>query len=151
VKIVHGQGSLDAIRQIAAGNAMFGFVDTGSLILARANDPIPVKLVAIVYSKPLQAIFCREDSGVKTPKDLESTAIATTAGAAVRAVFAAFAKAAGIDGQNVRWVVASSESLPGVLTANKFACIGEYTVPRRCCGLRLRPPNSYASPIRMQV
>src|SRR5215472_10028300 len=49
VKIVRGQGSVDAIRQVGAGNAMFGFADAGSLILARANDQIPVKLVAIVY------------------------------------------------------------------------------------------------------
>jgi NitT/TauT family transport system substrate-binding protein len=38
--------------------------------LARANDQLPIKLVAIVYSKPPQAIFCREDSGLKMPKDL---------------------------------------------------------------------------------
>src|SRR5499425_3221835 len=42
VKIVRGQGSVDAIRQVGAGNAMFGFADTGSLVLARANDRIPV-------------------------------------------------------------------------------------------------------------
>jgi ABC-type nitrate/sulfonate/bicarbonate transport system substrate-binding protein len=64
VKIVRGQGSADAIRQVGAGNAMFGFADAGTLILARANDQIPVKLVAAVYRKPPQAIFCREDSGL---------------------------------------------------------------------------------------
>jgi NitT/TauT family transport system substrate-binding protein len=139
VKIVRGQGSLDAVRQIGAGNAMFGFVDAGSLILARANDQIPVKLVASVYSKPPHAIFCREDSGLKKPKDLEGNAIATTAGAAVRAVFPAFAKAAGIDAQAVRWVVASSESLPGLLAANKFPCIGEYTVAEALLRSQLAP------------
>jgi ABC-type nitrate/sulfonate/bicarbonate transport system substrate-binding protein len=36
VKIVRGQGSVDAIRQVGAGNAMFGFADAGSLVLARA-------------------------------------------------------------------------------------------------------------------
>src|SRR5262249_1698588 len=40
VKIVRGQGSVDAIRQVGAGNAMFGFADAGTLILARANDQI---------------------------------------------------------------------------------------------------------------
>src|SRR5215510_12496175 len=67
VKIVRGQGSVDAIRQVGAGNATFGFADAGSLILARANDQIPVQLVAVVYRKPPQAIFCREDSGLKKP------------------------------------------------------------------------------------
>ncbi|HXF89661.1 MAG TPA: ABC transporter substrate-binding protein [Xanthobacteraceae bacterium] len=50
VRIVRGQGSVDAIRQVGAGNAVFGFADTGSLVLARANDGIPVKLTAIVYA-----------------------------------------------------------------------------------------------------
>ena len=68
VKIVRGQGSVDAIRQVGAGNAIFGFADAGSLVLARANDQIPVKLVAIVYGKPPQAIFCREDAGLSGPR-----------------------------------------------------------------------------------
>jgi NitT/TauT family transport system substrate-binding protein len=128
VKIVRGQGSVDAIRQVGAGNAMFGFADAGSLILARANDQIPVKLVAIVYRKPPQAIFCREDSGLKKPKDLEGNAIANPAGGSIPDLFPAFAKAAGIDAQAVRWVVASSESLPGLLAANRVPCVGQFTV-----------------------
>jgi NitT/TauT family transport system substrate-binding protein len=128
VKIVRGQGSADAIRQVGAGNAMFGFADAGTLILARANDQIPVKLVAIVYRKPPQAIFCREDSGLRKPKDLEGNAIADTAGGATPALFPAFAKAAGIDAQKVRWIVASSESLPGLLATAKVPCISQFTV-----------------------
>jgi NitT/TauT family transport system substrate-binding protein len=128
VKIVRGQGSVDAIRQVGAGNAMFGFADAGSLILARANDQIPVKLVAIVYVKPPQAIFCREDSGLKKPKDLEGNAIADNAGGATPALFPAFAKAAGIDAQKVRWVVAGTESLPGLLAANRVPCVSQFTM-----------------------
>jgi NitT/TauT family transport system substrate-binding protein len=128
VTIVRGQGSADAIRQVGVGNATFGFADTGTLVLARANDQIPVKLVAAIYRKPPQAIFCREDSGLKRPKDLEGNAIADTAGASIPALFPAFAKAAGIDAQKVRWVVAGSESLPGLLAAKRVACVGQFTV-----------------------
>jgi NitT/TauT family transport system substrate-binding protein len=139
VKIVRGQGSVDAIRQVGAGNATFGFADTGSLILARANDQIPVKLVAIVYNKPPQAIYCREDSGLKKPKDLEGNAIADSAGSANAALFPAFAKAAGVDAQKVRWVVASSESLPGLLATNKVPCVGQFTVGEALLRSRLGP------------
>jgi NitT/TauT family transport system substrate-binding protein len=128
VKIVSSQGAVDAIRRVGAGNAMFGFADAGALILARANDQIPVKLVAMVYRKPPQAIFCREDSGLRKPKDLEGNAIAEPAGGAVKALFPAFAKAAGIDAPAVRWVVASSESLPGLLATNKVPCVTQFTV-----------------------
>jgi NitT/TauT family transport system substrate-binding protein len=129
VKIVRGQGSADAIRQVGTGNATFGFADAGTLILARANDQIPVKLVAAVYRKPSQAVFCRGDSGLKRPKDLEGNAIADTAGSANQRFFPAFAKAAGIDAQTVRWVVVgNSESLPGLLATNKVPCVGQYIV-----------------------
>src|SRR5258708_118648 len=94
VKIVRGQGSGDAIRQVGAGNALSALADVGTLRSARANDQIPVKLVAAVYRKPPHTILCREDSGLKKPKDLEGNAIATTAGAGTRFLFPAFAKAA---------------------------------------------------------
>jgi NitT/TauT family transport system substrate-binding protein len=128
VKIVRSQGSMDAVRQVGAGNAMLGFADAGTLILARSNDQIPVKEVAIVYRKPPQAIFCREDSGVKKPKDLEGNAIGSTAGDASRLLFPAFAKAAGFDAQNVRWVLANSEALPGMLATNKVPCLTQLMV-----------------------
>jgi NitT/TauT family transport system substrate-binding protein len=139
VKIVRGQGSVDAIRQVGAGNATFGFADAGSLVLARANDQIPVKLVAIVYGKPPQAIFCREDAGLKKPKDLEGSAIANPAGGSIPDLFPAFAKAAGIDRQKVRWVVASSEVLPGLLVANRVPCVGQFTVGEAMLRAQLAP------------
>ena len=139
VKIVRGQGSIDAIRQVGAGNAMFGFADASILMLARANDQIPVKLVAVVYRKPPQAIFCREDSGLKKPKDLEGNAIADVAGSSEQRLFPAFAKAAGIDAPTVRWVVASSESLPGLLATNKVPCVGQYTVGEALLQSQLAP------------
>jgi NitT/TauT family transport system substrate-binding protein len=139
VEIVRGQGSVDAIRQVGAGNAMFGFADTGAVILARANDQIPVKLVAIVYVKPPQAIFYREDSGLKKPKDLEGNAIADTASSSPRAIFPAFAKAAGIDAQTVRWVVASPELLPDMLAADKVPCMADVTVAEALVRSRLGP------------
>jgi NitT/TauT family transport system substrate-binding protein len=139
VKIVRGQGSVDAIRQVGAGNAMFGFIDAGTLILARANDQIPVKLVAAVYRKPPQAIFCREDSGLKKPKDLEGNAIAAAASASIPALFPAFAKAAGIDAQNVRWVYAGVELLPGLLATNKVPCVGQFTLGEALLRSQLGP------------
>src|SRR5215216_3993091 len=128
VKILRGQGSVDAIRQVGAGNANFGFAETGSLVLARGNDQIPVKLVASVYARPPQAIFCREDAGIKVPKDLEGRSIANPAGGSIPDLFPAYAKAAGIDATKVKWVVASSESLPSLLAANRTPCVGQFIV-----------------------
>jgi NitT/TauT family transport system substrate-binding protein len=128
VKIVGGKGSVDAIRQVAAGNANFGFADAGSLILARANDNILVKMVAVVYARPPQAIFCAAEAGLKTPKDLEGKSIANPAGGSIPDMFPAFAKAAGIDASKVNWVVAASSALPGLLASGKVPCVGQFTV-----------------------
>jgi NitT/TauT family transport system substrate-binding protein len=150
VKIVRGQGSVDAIRQVGAGNATFGFADTGSLILARANDQVPVKLVAIVYGKPPQAIFCREDAGLRKPADLEGAAIANPAGGSIPDLFPAFAKAAGVDAQKVRWVVASSEALPGLLATGRVPCVGQFTVGEAMLRAQVAPARlvrfAYADP-----
>jgi NitT/TauT family transport system substrate-binding protein len=144
VKIVRGQGSIDAIRQVGAGNAMFGFADAAALVLARANDQIPIKLVAIIYRKPPQTIFCREDSGWRKPKDLEGNAIAAAPGSAIPYLFSAFAKAAGFDAQKVRWVVSNSESLPGLLATGKVPCVADYTVAEPLLRFQLAP----AKPVR---
>jgi NitT/TauT family transport system substrate-binding protein len=142
VKIVRGQGSADAIRQVGAGNAMFGFADAGTLILARANDQIPVKLVAAIYRKPPQAIFCREDSGLRKREVLGGNSIAAAPGSAIRSLFPAFAKAAGFDAQTVRWVVANPESLPGLLAANRVPCIAEIVVAEALLQSRLGPGST---------
>src|SRR5262245_48625668 len=128
VKVVRGQGSVDAIRQVGANNAIVGFADAGSLVLARGNDQIPVKLVAIVYAKPPQAVFCREDAGIKRPSDLEGASIANPAGGATVDMFPVYAKAAGFDATKVKWVVAGSDSLPGLLASNRVPCVGQFTV-----------------------
>src|SRR5215467_5090657 len=90
-------------------------------------------------ASPTQAIYCREDSGLKKPKDLEGNAIAEPAGGAVKALFPAFAKAAGIDASTVRWVVASSESLPGLLATNKLPCVTQFTVGEALLRSQLGP------------
>jgi NitT/TauT family transport system substrate-binding protein len=128
VKVVRGQGSVDAIRQVGANNAIVGFADAGSLVLARGNDQIPAKLVAIVYAKPPQAVFCREDSGIKRPSDLEGASIANPAGGATVDMFPVYAKAAGFDASKVKWVIAGSDSLPGLLASNRVTCVGQFTV-----------------------
>jgi NitT/TauT family transport system substrate-binding protein len=128
VSVVRGQGSAEAIRQVASGNATFGFADSGSVILARANDDLPVRVVAIVYAKAPHAIYALKESGIAKPKDLEGRRIANPAGGAIPKMFPAYAKAAGIDASKVTWVVASSEALPGLLALGRVDAIGQFTV-----------------------
>ena len=128
VDIVRGQGSADAVKQVAAGSAQIGFADAAAVILARGNDHIPVQLVSMIYAKPPHAIYTLEGSGITKPKDLEGRQIADTAFSAIPKLFDAYAKAAGIDAAKVTWLVASSDSLPGMLSLKRADGIGQYTV-----------------------
>lgn len=128
VSIVRGQGSADAVKQVAAGTAQIGFADTAAVILGRGNDQIPTKLVAMIYAKPPHAIFVLKDSGIRQPRDLEGKKIADTAFSAVPKLFDAYAKAAKIDGSKVTWLVATSDALPGMLTTGRADGIGQFIV-----------------------
>ncbi|HVQ72635.1 MAG TPA: ABC transporter substrate-binding protein [Bradyrhizobium sp.] len=128
VNFVRGQGSADAIKKVAAGVATFGFADAGSLVLARGNDGVPVKLVSIVYARPPQAIFAIKGNGIASPKDLEGKTVADTASSSVRLLFPAFAKVAGIDANKVKWVVAEGSALPSLLANGRADAICQFSV-----------------------
>ena len=126
--IVRGQGSADAVKQVAAGTAQLGFADTSAVIFGRANDGIPVKLVAVIYARPPHAIYVLKELGITKPKDLEGRSVADTAFSAVPKMFAAYAKAAGIDASKVKWIVAGSDPFLGMLSLGRVDGIGQYTV-----------------------
>ncbi len=128
VTIVRGQGSADAIKKVAAGSAQVGFADAASLVLARANDEVPVKLLSIVYQQPPQAIFALESSGIRSARDLVGRKVADTASSAVPLLFGAYAQKAGIAKEQVSWMVADGASLPAVLATGRADAIGQFTV-----------------------
>src|SRR5579864_1146968 len=63
VKIIGGRGSATVIKEVAAGTVDVGFADAGTLILARGNESVPVKMVAIVYVDSPLALITLEKSG----------------------------------------------------------------------------------------
>lgn len=128
VSILRGQGSADAIRRVAAGNAQLGFADAGSLVLARGNDGVPVKLSSVVYASPPQALFALAEKGIATPKALEGRTVADTAFSSIRLLFNAYARAAGFDASKVTWVTAESATLPTLLAQGRVDAIGQFTV-----------------------
>ena len=128
VTILRGQGSIDAIKKVASGAATIGFADAGALVLARSNDAIPVKLLAVVYAKPPHAIFALADSGIKTPKDLEGKTVANSAFSAIPLIFNAYAQATGVDPQKGQVGFSRSASLPSLLATGRVDAIGQFTV-----------------------
>ena len=139
VTILRGQGSIDAVKKVASGAAMIGFANAGAIVLARSNDDIPVKLLAIIYATPPHAIFALADSGIKAPKDLEGKTIADSAFSAIPLIFKAYAAATGIDEQKVKWISADSAALPGLLATGKVDAIGQFTVGQPLLAAAVKP------------
>src|SRR5260370_18915276 len=92
VSFVRGHGSADAIRKVGAGAAQIGFSDAGSLVLARAKDGVPVRMVAAVYAAPPHPTHATADGSIRRPQKLVGHRIAASAASANPVVFAADAK-----------------------------------------------------------
>lgn len=139
VTILGSQGSIDAVKKVASGAAEIGFADAGALALARSNDGIPVKMLAIIYATPPHAIFALADSGITKPKDLEGKTAADTAFSAIPLLFNAYAKVTGVDAAKVKWVRAESAALPSLLATGRVDAIGQFTVGQPLLEAAVKP------------
>jgi NitT/TauT family transport system substrate-binding protein len=128
VEIVRSQGSANTIKQVANGTAQLGFADSFAVVLGRANDDIPVKLVAMIYPKPPHAVYVLKSSGIAKPQDFVGKTLADTAFSSVPKLFPTYAKAAGFDASNTKWIAANSDALPAMLTTSRVDGIGQFTV-----------------------
>lgn len=130
VTLLRGQGSYDVAKQIANGVAQFGIVDTTAIILARGNDQIPIKALAMIYAKLPSATFVMKGSGISVPKDLEGRTIAGATAGSGRALFGVYAKLAGFDAAKVNWVNAPSDSLPAALVGGRVDGINNFVLSK---------------------
>ncbi len=128
VTLVRGQGSNDALKQIAAGSAHMGLADATTLTVARANDKLPVKLVASIYANVPQALYFMADSNIKTPKDLEGKTIADTPAGSLKIMFPIYARLAGIDATKVNWISMPADAEGPSLFTGKVDAAAQYTI-----------------------
>lgn len=139
VEILGGRGSGTVIKEVAAGTVKIAFADAGTLALARANEKVPVKMVAVVYADSPHALIVLEESGIKGPKDLEGRTASDAAGSSNYKYFAAYAKAGGADASKVEWVFSESTALIGLLLTGRVDAIGQYTVGAPLLAKRAAP------------
>jgi len=128
VEILGGRGSGTVIKEVAAGTIKIGFADAGTLVLARANENVPVKMVAVIYADSPHGLIVLEESGIKNAKDLEGKTLSDAAGSSNYKLFPAYAKAGGADPAKVKWVFSESTALIGLLLSGNVDGVGQYTV-----------------------
>lgn len=125
-KIERGYGSAAGLKRIAAGQADFLLADFGGLILARANEGLKAKMIAVVYGKNGHAVHYLEGSGIKSPADLVGKRIAGAPGTTVAALFPAFLRANGVDPANTKVISVDPQALNPVLLAKQFDAMLEF-------------------------
>jgi NitT/TauT family transport system substrate-binding protein len=125
VEIQRGYGSADAVKRVGAGTVTLSFGDAGALVIARAEG-IKVKAVAMVYGRAPHALWIRKDAGIQKPVDLEGKTIGGSAGSAVRVLFPAFAKLAGVDASKVKWLTLDAASLYPTLFSKRIDAMVDF-------------------------
>ena len=128
VTIARGFGSGDTIKRVAAGSAFVGLADTGAIIAARANDDIPVRIVAMIYDRATLGLIYLTQSGIKAPQDLEGRAIGRSASGASVNMFPAFLKVNGVDRSKIREVVVDGASFLPLLMAGHVDAVLEQSI-----------------------
>lgn len=128
VTISRGFGSGDTIKRVASKSAQFGVADTGAVIAARANDDLPVRIVAMIYDRATLGLIYLAESGIRKPKDIEGRAIGRTASGASVNMFPGFLKANDIDRSKIREVVVDGATFAPLLMSGKVDAVLEQSI-----------------------
>jgi len=102
VEIDQGEGSSASITKVASGTYQAGFGDINALIDLSARRPAEAPVgVFMIYNTPPFTIVVKNDSPIKTPKDLEGKTVGGPANDGALKLFPAFAKVAKVDASKV--------------------------------------------------
>lgn len=128
VTISRGFGSGDTIKRVASAAATFGVADTGAIIAARANDDIPIRIIAMTYDKASLGVIYQVQSGIKLPKDLEGRKLGRSASGASVNMFPGFLKANAIDRDKISEVVVDAATLAPLLASDRVDAILDQSI-----------------------
>ena len=128
VTISRGFGSGDTVKRVASKSALIGVADTGAIIASRANDDIPVRIVAMMYDRATLGLIYLAESGIKAPKDIEGRAIGRSASGATVNMFPGFLKVNNIDRSKIREVVVDGATFAPLLLSGKVDAVLEQSI-----------------------
>jgi NitT/TauT family transport system substrate-binding protein len=128
VTISRGFGSGDTVKRVASKSALIGVADTGAIIASRANDDIPVRIVAMMYDRATLGLIYLAESGIKAPRDIEGRAIGRSASGATVNMFPGFLKVNNIDRTKIREVVVDGATFAPLLLSGKVDAVLEQSI-----------------------
>jgi NitT/TauT family transport system substrate-binding protein len=128
VTISRGFGSGDTIKRVASAGASFGVADIGAIVAARANDDIPVRIVAVTYDKASLGVIYQVQSGIKLPKDLEGRKLGRSASGASVNMLPGFLKANSLDRSKITEVGVDAATLAPLLASGQVDAILDQSI-----------------------
>jgi NitT/TauT family transport system substrate-binding protein len=129
VQIQPGTGTGDNIALVASGQAQFATGDlTGVTLLLGTGAVEGITVVGAIHQLALIGFLSLEESGIRSPQDLEGKSIADSSGSVGRLLFDTYAELAGIDPSTVELVDADPPQLPQLLAAGTVDAIGQFAV-----------------------
>ena len=117
VTIQPGKGSADTIRTIAAGGADVGFANISTAIVGRSRGTPIVSVAQLGYIAV--TVLWREDTDIKTLKDLEGKSWAISAGQAQWFLLPALARINNLDFKSIKIEETAPPLQPAALLARK--------------------------------
>ncbi|QED47817.1 ABC transporter substrate-binding protein [Cytobacillus dafuensis] len=125
VKIEMPADTNDPLKLAATGKVDLAISYQNQLLVSRAED-IPVVSIATLVRHSLDAIMYKEESGIKSPKDLEGKKVGYPSASVSEAVVASMVKNDGGDMSKVKMTDVGWDLMPSLATDNVDALIGAY-------------------------
>jgi len=125
VTINQGKGSGSTAQIVASKAVQFGFAD-GFVVGNSVSKGMKLKMVAGVYRRNPCAALVLEESGIKSPKDLEGKTVGIATGSAQFQQWPAFMKGAGLDASKVRVINVDGAGAGPALISGQVAAIAGF-------------------------
>jgi NitT/TauT family transport system substrate-binding protein len=119
VTVASGRGSNDSISKLATGNADIGLSDLVALLMAKAQNDVPVSALYSVFSKAPHAFYVPSDSDVKSVKDVTGKRIATSPYTSSNVFLPLLLEVNGVNPDSIKLIKADAGALnPMLLSGN---------------------------------
>ena len=125
VEVGPGKGSGSTAQLVGSKATQFGFSD-GYVVGNSVSKGMSIRMVAGIYRRNPTAVIVLEESGIKTPKDLEGKTVASPTGGTQFQQWPAFVKGCGLDGSKIRLTNIDPAGSPPALITGQVDAIAGY-------------------------
>ncbi|UOY94575.1 ABC transporter substrate-binding protein [Ectobacillus sp. JY-23] len=126
VDIKYPANPTDPLTLAAAGKVTIGLYYQPDVVIAKANEGIPITSIGAVVRSPLNHIVSLEKAGIRSPKDLEGKTVGYSGTPLSEAYLRTMVKEDGGNPDKVKLVDVGFDLVPALITNKTDAVTGAY-------------------------